>query len=657
MAGRQRHWQTLTAIRGRDGSTPVEVAIPEHRALECLNIDFYQAPCGRKRPGSTALALTSATFTGVVSTLMTFQPGNDDTASELWGVDDAATPVVNRLAGGTSWAAPTLIDNITASPWDMNSAVFNGCLYMTYKSAQMRLHCWNQTNVRRVGFAQAGAPTVANTGSGSYSATARSYRQAWVLISGNVVIRRGEMSTAVSFTPSASGAAARITQSAPVSENETHWELYGAASDGVYYGPIATVAVATTTYDDATAPSSYNTFSPAPYIGQNVAPVSWRYIMTDGNRLIGAGDWDAAGDSANHNRVWFTPVPGTTAVGFQDHEHVPDIFGIQQNYLDLSVNNGTYITGLAGPINGVIYVFKNREIWKLVPTGVDTAPYKAFQIARGSNVGATNQRAIMMAEDETGAPALYFMSHKGPYRLGASGLQYCGRDVEDVIATMNLGATKVICVALWYPMLHQASFYVATGSNNDPDTKLCFDVQLGTVESATNQGPAVRNGWTKHTGPSCTIRAAAMFASTVGASMSIARKPYVAKSSGTVILKADTGTTDNGTAYQAYQQLPSRHYGGLQGNFAMGEPIVMGSAGSQSLTVTLTPNYGREPDRTLARSFAASGSETRVRRVFEGLTLDDVEAMRLTVGDASAVDSSFTIDAIAFATEAREQAA
>lgn len=654
MAGRQRLYHTITSIRGRDGSTPAESSIPEHRAKECYNTDFYLAPIGRKRSGATALALTAATFTGVLSTLMTFQPSNDDTASELWGVDDAATPVVNRLAGGTTWAAPTLKDNITASPSDINSASMNGCLYMTYKSAQPRLHCWNQATVRRVGLPAPVAATVANTGAGAYAATPRTYKIAWVVESGGV-IRRGDLSPGVSFTPSGGGTAARITQPAVANEGETSWEVYGAASDGVLYGPIATVAIGTITYDDSTAPASYATnFSPAPYVGQNACQISWKFIISDGNRLIGAGDWDATGGSAAHNRVWFTPVIGTTSAIFQDHERVPDIFGIQQNYIDLTTNNGSYITGLAGPINGVIYVFQNRGIWKLIPTTNDIAPYKAIQLARGSGIGATNQRAIVMAEDETGAAALYFMSARGPYRISSEGLQYLGRDVEDYTATMNLGATKVVCVGLWVPALHQVWFYLATGSANDPNIKLCVDVLLGAVED----NAAVRNGWSVHEGNSCSVRSAVLFAGTVGASMSLALKPYVAYTTGTVILKADTGITDNGNDVLAFVQLPSRYLGGVYQNCAVSDPIIVGGAGSFVLAVTLSDSFGKA-SRFLGISMAAGGAETRVRRVFEGLTLDDVEAVSLSVGDSAGAPAStnWRVDAIVLPYEPRERLA
>lgn len=652
MAGKQRVYQTITNIRGRDASGASDLDIPLHRAKECLNVDFYNAPLGRKRQGWDSFSTTGANFTGTISTLMAFQPGNDDSLAEIWGVDDASPPVVARYAS-SAFSNPTLKDAITANPWDINTAVMNGCLFMTYKSAQPRLHCWNQATVRRVGFPAPAAATVANTGGGAYANTPRTYKVAWIVDSGGIVVKRGELSPAVSFTPSGAGTAARITQPAVANEGETSWEIYGAASDGVYYGPIATVAIATTTYDDSTAPSSYSTFSPAPYVGQNTAPVSWRFILTDGNRLIGAGDWDASGGSAAHNRVWFTPVQGTTGASFLDIERVPDIFGIQQNYIDLTVNNGTYITGLAGPINGVIYVFKNKEVWKLIPTGIDTAPYKAVQLARGSGIGATNQRAIAMGEDEHGQPALYFMSQRGPYRISTTaGLQFLGRDVRDIL--VNTAATHVPCIVLWQPTLRQMWFWVTTVTDNDPTLRFIFDVRLGAVED----DGSVRNGWAKHTGVSCNVRTAMAVGNPVYGTYVYAGQ---STATNTVLVYGITlgpAVSDNGTTYQASITLPARHYGGLEGNCAVAEPIAVIHSWSAAavLTVTYTPNYGRETASTATQTLAATGSETALRRTFEGLTLDDVEAVTVAIGDASANSSAWGLSALVIPTEVRELA-
>jgi hypothetical protein len=78
--------------------------------------------------------------------------------------------------------------------------------------------------------------------------------------------------------------------------------------------------------------------------------------------------------------------------------------------------------------------------------------------------------------------------------------------------------------------------WIATGSSNDPDVKLVFDVLLGRVVGADR----VRGGWYKHTGSQAAARCSTMMSNTLGATMSSDLKPYIGRSSGTVIWKCDT---------------------------------------------------------------------------------------------------------------------
>lgn len=651
MADEKKKTIVIDRLSGRDGSTSAELSIPPHRAKECLNTDFFQAPFGRKRNGAASISLTGNSSTGVISTLIRTQLSGVSTAAKLLSIDDAATPIVSVLSAG-AWSSVTMKDEIATRPWDVFGATLNGLLYYTSDTTQDRLHVFNGTSTRRVGLATPSAATVANTGSGSYTATARYYKVAYTVVSGGVTLYRSELSASVAFTPSGSGTAARVTKPASISESETHWELYASTDNDVFYGPITSaIVVGTTTYDDSAATTTYSLFDLAPLVGQNTNWTSVRYLVTDGNRLIGAG----SNESGKIARVWFSPVIGTTASGFYDHERVPDVFGVQQNWLDLDESDGGTITGMIGPYYGSIYVFKDRQVWKLVPTGDAIVPYRPFQIGKGSGIGALNQQAIVMAENERGDSAIYFMSHRGIYRLTIEGLQYVGKDVEDVNDTLNLEATNVACCAEYHTAKHQIWWYLATGSSNDPDTKLCLDTQLLRLEDLPNGGGALyRNGWTKHTGNSAAVRCVEMFSTTYASTTSRAQVPYVGRSTGTAIWRTDTGTTDAGTNFQGYIQLPVRHYGTVAYRCAVFPPVLVGSAGAQTLTVTYAPNYGREPSRTGMVSMAASGAETRVTRQMEDLAMDDVEALAVTVGDGSALDSSWTLDAMLFGVERRE---
>lgn len=636
MAAENRKLITFTGLTGRDGSTPSEIQIPPTRCKEAINVDFYQAAFARKRDGASAVfaSTTSEAFTGVLSSLIRHVPGADETAAELWGVDNAATPVVQRLTGGTAWASPTLKDNVQATPQDVIGASLNGKLFLAFNSAVDRLHVYDTSTVRRVGLATPAAATVANTGSGTYPATIRYYKVAWAVTASGVNNRRSELSPSVSFTPSGSGTHARVTQPTVAGEGETHWLVYGSADNNTYR-LLSTVAIGTTTYDDNTAPASYTGDAPE-LAGEMTVPVSGKYILSDGSRLIMAGSYE----SGNYNsRVWFTPRLGDLDVG--DDERIPDTTE-RSNYIDLDENDGGFITGLAGPIDGSIWAFKYRQIWQLVPTGDVTAPYEPQ--AETKAVGCIRHQAIVAAEDEHGAPSLYFLSHMGPYRVGAGGIQKMRDDVLDIWKTVNLDATTVSGFGVWYSDRNQVWFWVPVSSANTPNRILVFD----TTKGRTDDKGDVRGGWSVYNGDLANARCAVMFANTLAAAMSRDLKPHAGFGTGSVILKAGTGTDDAGTTFQAYVDLPEQHIGGLGKKCEIEQALVLGSSGSQSLRITLSGNY---TDTTRAKTadvtMTATGTQTRVLKAWEDAQLaDDLTSVGIRVGDSAAISNGWTIDGI-----------
>lgn len=647
MAAEHRKLVTFTGLTGRDGSTPSEILIPPTRAKEVLNCDFYQAAFARKRPGATAVfaSTTGEAFTGVLSSLIRHVPGADETAAELWGVDNAATPVVQRLTGGTVWASPTLKDNVQASPQDVIGASLNGKLFLAFNSSVDRLHVYDTSTVRRAGLATPAAPTAANTGSGTYAATIRYYKVAYAVQASGINNRRSELSSALTFTPSGSGTAARVTKPAALDEGETHWLLYGSADNSTYY-LLATTVVATTTYDDSTAPASYSGDAPS-LAGEHTAQVSAKYILSDGSRLLSAGSYE----SGNFNsRVWYTPRLGDLDIG--DDERIPDTTA-RSNYIDLDENDGGFITGLGGPIDGTVWVFKYRQIWQLVPTGEDTAPYEPQ--AETKALGCIRHQTIVMAEDENGAPAIYFLSHKGPYRIGARGIQKMRDDVLDIWTTVNLDATTVVGFGAGYADVNQIWFWVAVSGGNSPTRILCFD----TTKGRTDEQGDVRGGWSVFTGDLANARCAAMFSNTLAASMSRDLKPYVGFGTGSVILKAGTGTDDAGTTFQAYIDLPEQHPGGLGRRCEIEQALVLGSSGSHSLRITLNGNYtDTTRTKTADVTMTAEGTQTRVLKVWEDAQLaEDLTSVGIRVGDSAAISNSWTIDGIGIQVRTTESTA
>src|SRR5689334_16670055 len=132
MAGTQRQAIVITNLKGRDGSTPAEIAIPRDKAKEMTNVDLYRSPFARKRNGcEDAFAdTTSEEAVGIISSLIRHVPGADETAAELWKA--SSTPLLQRLAGGTAWSSPTLKDAIQANPQNVIGVSFNGKLFLFY---------------------------------------------------------------------------------------------------------------------------------------------------------------------------------------------------------------------------------------------------------------------------------------------------------------------------------------------------------------------------------------------------------------------------------------------------------------------------------------------------------------------------------------------
>jgi hypothetical protein len=316
----------------------------------------------------------------------------------------------------------------------------------------------------------------------------------------------------------------------------------------------------------------------------------------------------------------------------------------QKNFVDLNENDGGAITGLGGPIYGVPYAFKYRQVWKLNPTGDVTAPYLPRKVADGI-YGAIAHKAIVTAKDQQGNPAIYFLGPEGPCRIvivdGRSTPQYLGRDVEDIWSGINLAATTVVAHGIYHADKHQVWFWIATGSSNDPDTKIVFDVLLGRF----TEGERVRGGWFKHTGNSAAARCSTMFSNTLAASMSRDLKPYIGRASGTVIWKLDTATTnDAGTNFAAEVKSRPIPIAPLGTKVGMGQSTLLAKAASGvTITQTLDRDFGLET-RTSSVVLTASASETRVVKKFEASELAQADTIQVTLGDSAAASNAWTLD-------------
>ena len=626
---------------GRNDSDPPQ-SLPDDQCIEALNVDWWEGTVANKRQGSTALSTTFSSggpFTAAISSLIRHVPGSDETAAELWAFDNAATSVVGRLAASTQFVAPTMVDALDANAaLAVVGASLNGKLFLAYNSALNRLHVWDPANsaVRRVGLATPDPPTVATQGGSGLSFT-RYYRIRTVDISGSDTRRRSEASTSVSITITDDAGVTVTRPTLVANEYETHWEAeYADASTGPWYraGQIAT---GTTTYSDTAATISTTNLSAS--TGINRPPPSPRFIVATDNRLVMAGSYETSGSYVvpKDTRVWWTPVLGSNDIGDDERIVVTDSAALGTAYLDVEAA----VTGL-GLLGSTVYVFSYRRIWILELTGQSTAPFRRFSLDTGG-IGCIHHKTIVQAEDENGTPCLYFISHRGPYRIGPNGLQYLNGDNETLWSTVNLAATGVVAHGIYHSDKHQIWWWICTGSSNNADTKIVFDTKLG----QTTAGDAVRKGWAKHTGASAVARCAVMFANTVGATMSRDLKPYIGQvDAANTIWKCDsTATDDAGTTFQAY--VDTKEYGTLGMNHGIRDGVLVGQAASGvPVVVTAISDFGFNSDAAATATLTAVGAETRVQKRLEGLQTAGVGTFRLRIGDSGAISNQWTVDGI-----------
>ena len=634
----ERKFLVIGDLRGGRNGADAPLSLPDNQCVEALNVDFYEGTLGRKRNGAAEYSLTFAaggtTPTGLISSL---NYGAFSYGSIAFCVDNAATPIVNYTGNGLTWTKINTGDTIATAPASVQTIVFNNRVYFAFDSTVDRLHFWalesalDDNTFYRVGLPAPAAPTAANATGGDQYALTRYYKIAWIYKPGSTIVNRSELSASVTLDPATTAGPITVTQSAvPSGENITHWEVYG-SNDGDNYYLLSTVEIATTTYSDAANPALF-TGDAAPVVGDNTVPGSWKYIGTDGNRLLGAGNWEGG----NQSRVWFTPVYGSSDVG--DAERVPT-----NNYIDVDAYDGDAVTGIVGSFMGNTVVFKSRAIWRLVPTGDATGPYKAVCLTKA--IGCVAPKSICLGEDESGNPAIYFMSHRGPYRIGAGGLEYCGRDIEDVTALLNQSAT-VIAHAVWHPNRHQVWFWVALNSDTYPTVRLVLDTHL--CQRTTG---GVRGGWTKHTGVSCMAVCSLMYGSTLRfGNYRIVTNPYIGSSAtNNLILRCDESAVwaDHGTAYQSYVKTKPYPLGALGFNCSVGQSHLSAKATTgATITQTIDRDYGVET-RTASCLLTALSGESRVQRQVEGSEMQGAGVVQFQLGDASALNQSWTLDALA----------
>jgi hypothetical protein len=612
-----------------DTDAPQDLA--DNQCSIAQNVEWATTKFAQRRQGgvnsihATEPWGTSATLLA----LLRHTPTADEGAAEMFGFSNSAPPVMGRLAAGNQFAAVTVNDAwVDAAAKFLNGVSLNGKFFIAGDNAVDRLHVWDGTSLRRVGISTpAAAPTVANTGVGTYAATLRYYKVHFIDTATN---RISNLSDAVSFTPSGTGTHARVTRPTAPGDGENIWRLFG-SPDGVNFYNIAFAPIATTTIDDNINPVDYATTSPTfagfpTDAGHFTAPHSAKYVLADEDRLVLLSSWETASMAS---AVMWTPVLGTTEDAFlaTDDERVPP-----GNRLDLDRGDGGGITG-GGIVDGVVYVFKLTHIYRLVRTGNADLPYRGVPVTK--SLGCVSHKSIVLGEDDAGNACLYFWSLRGPYRLSVDGgLEYLGRDIETGVAALNAHGPTIPIFGVWHQSKRQVQWWLTAVGSTFPDRKYVLHVR----HAKRNEHREVRGGWAIHTEGAATCTAAVMFANTLGASMSLDLKPYCAQvfvatmPDGPVIKYDADGTyTDRGGLQSTYigRVKPGAFPpGGAGMKGGITQTYVRGTPSNRALTIDAIRDDGAET-RSATVAMPAVGSPALAR------------ALVKTDGDALAADAMY----------------
>jgi hypothetical protein len=392
---------------------------------------------------------------------------------------------------GVTWTAHALSD-----PADVPSVpcalTFNGKLFIAYNSSVNRLHVYDGTSIRRVGLsANVSLPSPSNTGAGTYPATARFYRTQFLIKVGSDVTAMSELSAAVSFTPSGAGTGVVVGYAPDPGPPATHWRLYGLLGTlGDTYDLYEQVGVDTavgTGITDTTLPANYSGAQP-PAQGTNIPWPSVKYLATDGNRLLGAGVWEAtaaAGETTpKKSRVYFSRVLGASDLG--DDESIPDTVDMR-GWIDVGFDDGDEIRGLSQPVDGIVFVFKSHHIYALKPTGINTLPYAAELVSAQIGLAPAfeeSHRTILVV-----AGVVYFQGWSGTYSFAPSaGLTHIGWDITD---ENNFGPATV--GAAWADAFQQLMLIRDTSAFTSTFGPAHFDVF--NPEFSRQSADGARGGW------------------------------------------------------------------------------------------------------------------------------------------------------------------
>ncbi len=639
----------LVSLRGGLDDTSPYIALAPDACVTAENVEFVDSTLGERRRGCVAITLPADLadpFLQGTTWMYRHLPVNDEGEAELWtltqALDGTNTSVLARRKK-TGWEViipNDAIDVTNTQGHRLSAQTIHGKLFIAHKSSVDRLHVYDGSSLRRTSLAEpAAAPAVANTGVGTF-VTTRYYRVRFVVLSGSTVRLRSEPSDTTTFTPSGTGAAARITKPATINENETHWEVEASLDNANFYR-IARVVVGTSTYDDNIAAGTgyVSTGVLSDDIGDYTVIPSGKFLAADEDRLIIAGSWENPDEAS---RVRWTPVFASVGVGNDERLELDT-----DPFLDLDGYEGGEITGLSRAVNGYIFVFKRSHIYKMVRTGQRNKAYTAVPLtkARGALPGS-----LVEAINQVGQPSLYFLDPSvGPTRLSANGLQWCGRDIQTFWQRVNINA-NVPCHGVYYNNKRQLHYWVAVDGSEYPNAKIILHVN---EMRDTDEGG--RRGWVTVAKDDriATAHCSVMFADNIddtGDDRSFSLVPFVGKERWSVggntirnyIQRCDTGGTDAHTTgdtestYRATVISKPFALAGLLNQHEVQAGVLLAKAATEpdgSVYVKVIGDFGKETKIVAATLYVDTDAQTHIIHQLDDLKFSEVYAIQIALGD------------------------
>jgi hypothetical protein len=633
----------LKSLRGGLNNSDPAISLPDDQCTLATNVEFNKSMLGERRRGTSAITLpSSVSGKDRVTFLFRHLPTSDETAAQLWVLGVTGTASYQLAYKDTTWHDVTVSETVSLAGFDQyrwQAITLHGKLFVAFNHNLDRLHVWDGTSFRLVGHtAPTAAPTASDTGSGTFAGT-RYYRVREATLSGSTVLRRSEPGPVLTKAPSGSGTGLVVTKPADMSENATHWELE-ASSDNVNFYRIARTVVGTTTATDSQSIvvgyAQGVGFVLSEDIGDYTLIGSARYLTTDADRLVWAGNYE---DEALGSRVGWTPVRNADGVGNDERTELDT-----DPTLDLNGYEGGSITGLSSTNGGSFFATKVSHIYKLVRTGGRSAAYDVVTISkdRGGLHGS-----LISGVDQLGRPCIYFLdSNVGPCRYGANGLEWCGSDIRESWALVNLDATKAVCSGLYDPVTRQVQWAIATSSANVPNFGIT--VQTDAMRSGED---GTHKGWTTWDGTRTAALAQCLFSDNIDAGVARNRvlRPFIAIEGSGLVHRCDTGTTDNGTSYSA--RIVTKPYvlsSILNKMGVMAGALLAKAVSGATLTLKIIRDFGLETYTLAGVSTAPTASETQVVKILDSFRMSEARTVQFEfVDDAPSTTTRWELQQLA----------